>query len=140
VLVVDEAGMVGTRDLAELAEKAAESWCKLVLVGDDRQLPEIEAGGSFRALARDDSTELSVLRRQRDREEREALAALREGQTKEWARFLADRDRLGTADTAELLRDQMTADWHAARREGHDRAIPSSGRSWRWRMRSTPTW
>ncbi len=120
VLVVDEAGMVGTRDLAALAEKAAESWCKLVLVGDDRQLPEIEAGGSFRALARDDATELSVLRRQRDREEREVLSALREGRTASWARYLADRDRLVTADTAELLRDCMVDDWHAARRDGHD--------------------
>lgn len=53
VLVVDEAGMVGTRDLAKLAEKAAESWSKLVLVGGDRQLPEIEAGAaSARSRAR----------------------------------------------------------------------------------------
>src|SRR3954447_19046225 len=37
VLVVDEAGMVGTRDLAALAGHAAERSAKLVLVGDDRQ-------------------------------------------------------------------------------------------------------
>lgn len=51
VLVVDEAGMVGTRDLARLAAAAAAADAKLVLVGDDQQLPEIQAGGSFRALA-----------------------------------------------------------------------------------------
>src|SRR5205085_10386924 len=39
VLVVDEAGMAGTRDLAELARHADEHYTKLVLVGDDRQLP-----------------------------------------------------------------------------------------------------
>jgi conjugative relaxase-like TrwC/TraI family protein len=51
VLVVDEAGMAGTRDLAILAVAAEQSDAKLVLVGDDGQLPEIEAGGAFRALA-----------------------------------------------------------------------------------------
>ena len=51
VLVVDEAGMVGTRDLARLADAAAHAEAKLVLVGDDRQLPEIDAGGAFGALA-----------------------------------------------------------------------------------------
>jgi conjugative relaxase-like TrwC/TraI family protein len=51
VLLVDEAGMVGTRDLALLADAASSAGAKLVLIGDDRQLPEIEAGGAFRALA-----------------------------------------------------------------------------------------
>ena len=51
VLVVDEAGMVPTRQLAELVEHVGACRAKLVLVGDHRQLPEIEAGGAFRALA-----------------------------------------------------------------------------------------
>jgi ATP-dependent exoDNAse (exonuclease V) alpha subunit len=57
VLIVDEAGMVGTRDLAALAEAARDSNAKLVLVGDDCQLPEIEARRSVprprAALGRD---------------------------------------------------------------------------------------
>jgi hypothetical protein len=51
VLVVDEAGMVETRQLAELARHAAADGTKLVLMGDDRQLPELEAGGAFAGLA-----------------------------------------------------------------------------------------
>jgi len=39
VLVIDEAGMVGTRTIARLAQEAQRADCKLVLVGDDRQLP-----------------------------------------------------------------------------------------------------
>ena len=46
VVVLDEAGMVGTRDMARLMETTKESGAKLVLVGDPRQLPEIEAGGA----------------------------------------------------------------------------------------------
>jgi ATP-dependent exoDNAse (exonuclease V) alpha subunit len=45
VLVVDEAGMVTTRQLAELLGHVERASGKLVLVGDDRQLPSIEAGG-----------------------------------------------------------------------------------------------
>ena len=43
--------MVGTRDLARLLDAAEQAQAKLVLVGDDRQLPEIQAGGLFSALA-----------------------------------------------------------------------------------------
>ena len=48
VLVIDEAGMVPTRELAELVEHVERAGAKLVLVGDHRQLPEIGAGGAFR--------------------------------------------------------------------------------------------
>ena len=50
VVVVDEAGMVGTRQLDALLNHAEEAGAKVVLVGDDKQLPEIAAGGAFRAL------------------------------------------------------------------------------------------
>lgn len=121
VLVVDEAGMVGTRDLAELARHAEDARCKLVLVGDDRQLPEIEAGGAFRAIGeRCGATELSILRRQRDAEERYALEALRAGRTEDWALSLAARGRLVTATTSDRLRERLVDDWWTAAREGHD--------------------
>lgn len=121
VLIVDEAGMVGTRHLADLARSADEARCKLVLVGDDRQLPEIEAGGAFRAISeRHGATELSILRRQREAEERRALEALREGRADEWARSLASRGRLVTAATSNALRERLVDDWWQATRGGGD--------------------
>jgi AAA domain/Nuclease-related domain len=50
VLVVDEAGMLGSRKLGRLLEHAHYAQAKVVLVGDDRQLAAIDAGGGFRAL------------------------------------------------------------------------------------------
>src|SRR5439155_21143393 len=85
VLVIDEAGTVGTRDLADLARHADEMGAKLVLAGDDRQLPEIEAGGAFRALAkRLGAVELTVVRPHREAWDRGALAALRECEVVQW--------------------------------------------------------
>ena len=55
VLVVDEAGMVGTRTLHRLLVLAETTGTKLVLVGDPKQLPEIDAGGLFATLARQDT-------------------------------------------------------------------------------------
>ena len=48
VLVVDEAGMIGTRQLARVATKMHQIGAKLVLVGDPDQLQPIEAGTPFR--------------------------------------------------------------------------------------------
>src|SRR5439155_1380219 len=48
VIVVDEAGMAGTRLLARVLDRAHTAGAKVVLVGDTRQLPEIDAGGLLR--------------------------------------------------------------------------------------------
>jgi ATP-dependent exoDNAse (exonuclease V) alpha subunit len=45
VLVVDEAGMIGTRQPARLLDHAEARSVEVVLVGDPRQLPEIDAAG-----------------------------------------------------------------------------------------------
>jgi hypothetical protein len=80
VVVLDEASIVDTRRLAQLFTHAAVSGTAVVLVGDPRQLPEIEAGGLFTQLAQSPRTlRLTDNRRQEDGWEREALARLRAG-------------------------------------------------------------
>ena len=80
VLVVDEAGMLGSRKLARLLEHAHQAQAKMVLVGDDRQLAAIDAGGGFRALRlRLGASELVENRRQHQAWEREALELVRSG-------------------------------------------------------------
>lgn len=112
VLVVDEAGMVGTRALADLAEATDRAGGRLVLVGDDRQLPEIEAGGAFRALAgRDRTLELHEVRRQREPWDRAALDALRRGDVERWARAYRHAGRITVADTAYETRAALVNDW-----------------------------
>lgn len=115
VLVVDEAGMVGTRDLHRLAQAADRAEAKLVLVGDDRQLPEIQAGGAFRALAdRLGASELHEVRRQRHAWDRQALDALRNGEVERWARAYRDRGHITIAASAPAARVALVNDWHRA--------------------------
>lgn len=53
VLVVDEAGMVGTKQLDSLAQFAKNTESTLILVGDSEQLQSVSAGSPFRAIKDD---------------------------------------------------------------------------------------
>ncbi|HWT94839.1 MAG TPA: MobF family relaxase [Solirubrobacteraceae bacterium] len=118
VLVVDEAGMVGSRDLRRLADEAEAVAAKLVLVGDDHQLPEIEAGGAFRGLAeRLGAVELHQTRRQEHEWDRQALAALRVGGIDEWASTYREQNRIVAARNADEARGQLVADWWQTAKE-----------------------
>lgn len=50
VLVVDEAGMLSTRQTLQLARLSEQTGCKLVLVGDTQQQQPIEAGPGMRIV------------------------------------------------------------------------------------------
>ena len=113
VVIVDEAGMVGTRTLARLIDHTTRA--KLVLVGDPRQLPEIDAGGLLHGLAqRGEPIRLSENRRQHDAWEREALRALRAGHVDAALGAYDAHDRLVSAPTADATRELIVADWWAA--------------------------
>jgi Ti-type conjugative transfer relaxase TraA len=82
VLVIDEAGMVGTRQLARVLEAARKSHAKVVLVGDPEQLQAIEAGAAFRGvLGESGVAELSEVRRQAHAWQRQATRHLSTGDT-----------------------------------------------------------
>jgi conjugative relaxase-like TrwC/TraI family protein len=119
VLVVDEAGMVGSRKLTRLLAHAHQAQAKVVLVGDDRQLAAIDAGGGFRALRlRLGASELTENRRQQQAWEREALELVRSGLVEEAVAAYQAHDRVVAADskpaaTLALLQDWWTA-WQQA--------------------------
>ena len=65
ILVVDELGMLPNRKLRELLMLARDRGCKLVGIGDDRQLPAVERGGMFGTLAKQfGANEINVIARQ----------------------------------------------------------------------------
>jgi ATP-dependent exoDNAse (exonuclease V) alpha subunit len=129
VLVVDEAGMVGTRRLARLLDLAEASQAKVVLVGDHRQLPEIDAGGAFAELAR--SLGAVVLRRNRRQVqgwERDALASLRDGDPQKAIDAYITNGRVHVGRDARGVYEQMVADWWDGRARGEDVVMVASRR------------
>jgi len=119
VLVIDEAGIVGTRTLAPLMRTAVASGAKVVLVGDPKQLPEIKTGGVLASLARRHPVlTLTANRRQQDTVEREALDRLRSGDVERAMRSLREHGDVVTAPNAEAVRDGMVGDWYRHRSQG----------------------
>jgi conjugative relaxase-like TrwC/TraI family protein len=112
VVVLDEASMAGTRQLAELLDHVERARGKLVLVGDDRQLPAVDAGGAFATLVRRTPTiRLAENRRQEERWEREALDLLRRGDADAALRAYAARGRITVGNDAESTRAGLVRDW-----------------------------
>jgi conjugative relaxase-like TrwC/TraI family protein len=130
VLLVDEAGMVGTRKYQRLAEHVTAAGGKLVGIGDSRQLSEIEAGGGFRAVSeRFGAVHLPGNRRQLDPEEIRALARLREGDVDAYVLFEHRRGRITVADDpAGAMRAQLADWWHARQRDPQRRRWPARAR------------
>jgi conjugative relaxase-like TrwC/TraI family protein len=115
VLVVDEAGMAGSRKLARLLDHAQQARAKVVLVGDDRQLAAIDAGGGFRALRlRLGASELTENRRQLHAWQREAIELVRQGQVDEAVNLYRAHDRVVAADSKPALTLALLNDWWAA--------------------------
>jgi conjugative relaxase-like TrwC/TraI family protein len=133
VLVVDEAGMLGSRKLTRLLNHAEQAQAKVVLVGDDRQLAAIDAGGGFRALRlRLGASELVENRRQHEAWEREALELVRGGLVEEAVAAYRAHDRVVAAEskpaaTLALLNDWWKA-WQDAERDPSQDVIVLAGR------------
>lgn len=121
MLLVDEAGMVGSADLAALIEAADAARAKIVLIGDHQQLGEIEAGGLYRALAeRTESIVLDEVIRHNHAVDREAARMIREGEARAALDLYRSAERVTVAPDAEARREAMVADWHRSYAEGAD--------------------
>ena len=120
VLVVDEAGMVSTRDLSDLLDRVERAGGKLVLVGDHRQLPELRAGGTLRGLAaRGLAIELTENVRQQHSWERAALDQLRDGRADAALELYQRHGRIRIEQTGDQARERLVREWaDAGDREG----------------------
>jgi Ti-type conjugative transfer relaxase TraA len=114
VLVIDEAGMVGSHQLSRFVGEAERAGAKLVLVGDHEQLQAIGAGAPFRAVAeRIGFAELSEIRRQREDWQRGAAQDFARHRTGEGLAAYAERGALTFAETREAARTEIVRDYLA---------------------------
>ncbi len=132
--MVDEAGLVGSRQMERVLSQVREAGAKVVLVGDPEQLQAIEAGAAFRAIAeRHGVAEITEVRRQRAEWQREATRELATGRTEV---ALSRYERAGMVvghGTREAARAALVAGWEAERRRRRSRAgsfSPTRGRTW----------
>jgi len=116
VLVIDEAGMIGTRQMERVLSEAERAGAKVVLVGDAEQLQAIEAGAAFRALAeRHGAAEINEVRRQHEDWQRDATRALATGRTGEAIHAYEQHGMVQAAETREAARAELIDTWDAQR-------------------------
>lgn len=121
VFVIDEAGMVGSRQLARFVSEAEARGAKIVLVGDHEQLQAIGAGAPFRAITEEIGyAELSQIRRQRVEWQRDASVAFATHRTAEGLSAYRDRGNISFAETGEDARGQIVRDYLADAQERPD--------------------
>ena len=122
VLVVDEAAMVGTRALDWIIGEANKAGAKVVLAGDDRQLPSIDAGGVITHLASKLSpSRLTINRRQSSPEqswERQALTNIRQGKIRPALEAYKQKDHLRLYESGQSAREALLADWSTLSKDG----------------------
>ena len=121
VLVIDEAGMVGTRQMERVLSHAADAGAKVVLVGDPQQLQAIEAGAAFRAIhERHGGVEITEVHRQHEGWQQDATRHLATGRTGEAINAYADHGMVHTAETREQARSDLVERWDRDRQANPD--------------------
>lgn len=113
IMVLDEAGMVSSKQMALFVEQATLRGAKLVLVGDPEQLQPIEAGAAFRAIAdRIGYAELETIYRQREQWMRDASLDLARGHVgKAVASYRANGRMMGSTLKSQAV-ENLISDWN----------------------------
>lgn len=93
ILVIDEAGLVGSQAMATALERAEKAGARVLLVGDSMQYAAVEAGRPLAMLAEQGMSKAEIETMQRQRNAPEAV--------RDAAQLSADRER--AAQAVELL-------------------------------------
>ncbi|NTA19923.1 Ti-type conjugative transfer relaxase TraA, partial [Agrobacterium tumefaciens] len=113
IFIMDEAGMVASKQMAGFVDAAVRAGAKIVLVGDPEQLQPIEAGAAFRAIVdRIGYAELETIYRQREEWMRKASLDLARGNVENALSAYGANVRLtGERLKAEAV-ERLIADWN----------------------------
>lgn len=115
VVVIDEAGMIGTRQLHRLLGQVHAAGAKVVLVGDHQQLQPIDAGGVFRKLSDElGYAGLEDIRRQQDEKDIAMIKQLIGGEAQAAIEQLTAAGQLVVA-ADDTVASAMVDDWLAQR-------------------------
>lgn len=116
VLVVDEAGMLGSHQMAQLLAEAERGGAKIVLIGDPQQLQAIEAGAAFRAISEQVPTvELTEVRRQKEAWQQEATKEFALRQTPAALARYEAHDHIHSFETQAVAKQALVEMWNEVR-------------------------
>jgi conjugative relaxase-like TrwC/TraI family protein len=117
VIVVDEAGMTGTRDMSAILNAAHESGAKVVLIGDRRQLASVAGASALRGVSEvvRRGAILDGVRRQQIDWQRAASVLMARGDAEAGLRAYAARGCMELVAGGATARERVIALWKEQR-------------------------
>jgi Ti-type conjugative transfer relaxase TraA len=124
VIVVDEAGMVGSKQLGRVLDTAHQSGAKVVLIGDAKQLAAIEAGDGFRTISeRVGAQELTEICRQHAEWSRQASREIARGDFRQGLNAYHERGHVQMLGSRDEAREALVSAWMRDREKAGTQAI-----------------
>lgn len=113
LILVDEAGMVGTRDMEAILSAARAAGAKVLLVGDRRQLASVAGASALRAVAEvvERSAAMEAVRRQTISWQRAASVLMAQGDSEAGLRAYAVREQVELVYGLEAARARVVEVW-----------------------------
>lgn len=133
VLIVDEAGQVGTMYLEQILSHANKIGFKVVLVGEDKQLDAIDHGGVLRYLSQPEivgTTRIETIRRQNEAWDRQAVADFRDGYAGHALVQYAKRSQLTFSKDEDSSKQDLISAWQNYRLQNPDKKSMVIAQSW----------
>ncbi|WP_371218720.1 AAA family ATPase [Orientia tsutsugamushi] len=124
LIVVDEAGMVGTKAYAELFRVVRNNNCQLILAGDEKQLASIERGGIFEMLSNIFGSHVLVnIRRQSENWSREAAMKFAESHILSGITLLRQNNCVRFDNTWQDSMSKLIYNWSLSKFKPHEKLV-----------------
>lgn len=112
VLMIDESGLLGSRDLEILLSFAEKYSCKIILLGEEKQLSPVSAGPALSiVMEKTGAATIETIRRQKTQVQREIVAAFRVGETDVALQKLDAEGGLSFHNSKKATLNAMVQDW-----------------------------
>ncbi|WP_371220037.1 AAA family ATPase [Orientia tsutsugamushi] len=124
LIVVDEAGMVGTKAYAELFRVVRNNNCQLILAGDEKQLASIERGGMFEMLSNIFGSHVLVnIQRQSENWSREAAMKFAESNILSGITLLRQNNCVRFDNTLQDSMSKLIYNWSLSKFKPHEKLV-----------------
>ncbi|SPR14342.1 conjugal transfer protein TraA [Orientia tsutsugamushi] len=124
LIVVDEAGMVGTKAYAELFRVVRNNNCQLILAGDEKQLASIERGGMFEMLSNNFGSHVLIdIRRQSENWSREAAMKFAESNILSGITLLRQNKCVKFDNTLQDSMSKLIYNWSLSKFKLHEKLV-----------------
>lgn len=108
VVVMDEAGMTGSRIMSELVDKVEHAGAKLVLIGDTGQLQPVDPGAAMRSIqTKIGCQEMLEIRRQYNDVDRQIVRHLADGQADKAVALMDERGQIHVHKDQAAIRETV---------------------------------